>query len=280
MNCYSCNSFDTCDACDSDYYLHIIDNIYTCEDFCPVGYAIDHDSNPKSCVECHIPDCEMCPTLTTCIGCKSGYYLSSLIESISCEKICPEGYKPSHTLGTCDPCDTDSCEKCPEVYVMISEDPLICTLEIENCKYYEYKEESYICKECNIGYRLGSSGICDSCIDNYFNIDPSGLVCTPSILNCLDHDLSKEPLQCNTCEKGYKLDSSYHCSSCEVGLPITQKDPVCVRSIRNCKEYEMFENNWICISCEVGYDIDDKKECAKCALGYIYDNNSSLECIL
>ncbi len=221
-----------------------------------------------------------------CDACKVGFYLSE--SKNECFILNCSAYEVDEDKHYCSECsigyqiDSDGkCNKCSDNYEIVSEDAFTCLPKIEHCSSYQTSEGGSKCQECKIGYKVGSSGLCDECEDGFILIESESLECKVGIYNCLDYEIYEEVLRCMTCKEGYSLDLNNECTLCDSNyMHHLQDTSICIREILHCLEYEVSKDTMVCIECEPAYNLDYNSQCITCAQGYIYMNNSISECVL
>lgn len=119
LNCLSCSSSSTCNACGTGYYLNA--TVITCNP-CSLGCSVCNQYSPSNCtsclsnyiydsnaytctsINCTLPNCLICSSLTVCSICKTFYYWDgsscSAGASITCENGA-SGILPTQCINSC-----------------------------------------------------------------------------------------------------------------------------------------------------------------------------------
>jgi len=149
---------------------------------CPPGTVL---INGK-CVNCNIPHCIECSSLTTCTECEPGYYLLNG-RCIRC---------PTNCLT----CSSGSvCTSCAPGYTLVNGK---CVKECPPC-----------CTACT--YNARGEPICTACLNNFVFVNGQCASCSigvPQCTNCRN-------CNCTRCAVGYYLHNSTSCLSCASAIP-------------------------------------------------------------
>lgn len=249
LNCEKCNSIDTCEFCNNNYYLqkdYLNINNSVCLNDCPENYY--KDSALRECIKCNIADCNICDN-NYCYMCSDNKYLLDYKECLS---ECPNGYtnsnyynpsndtlfystnlnkvsifnciKCNYPCQTCEDGNPNRCTKCldnlilnPEKNICSDSCPegqVLVKNECIHCKDSNCKscyEDGYICSICKDNYFLLGNSCVEQCPDMYYIENNSCLKCNENCFNCLDKNT------CINCDKNYYLFDNNCVSFCPEG---------------------------------------------------------------
>ena len=253
--CAKCTNFTSCTQCYAGSYLY--DN--ECVNKCPDG-TTSHDGIcsqcPNGCLKCNEKACFECHEtfniykgfcFASCIKPGTSFYDG---QCITCPKNCDTCSHPN----ICTTCFSGNFLQNDQCYP----DDSICDEEFgcHQCDMQSLKA----CIKCYPGYRLLSSGQCESCSkdcldcetsnkcnlckEGYFNQNGQCEQCSENCFQCSDST------SCTECFVGYALRNDGHCKKCE--------DPNC----GICDGY----TGEICYQCKFMHFLSDKK-CELCGMG-------------
>lgn len=140
----------------------------------------------NECVECEIPHCELCETLTTCAECEPGYYLLNG-RCIRC---------PAHCL-TCT--SGTVCTACEVGYSLVNGK---CVRACPSC-----------CTACT--HDIRGNPVCTACLNNFAYVNGECATCSVGIPHCTNC----RNCGCIKCANGYYLHNSTSCLSCASAIP-------------------------------------------------------------
>lgn len=149
---------------------------------CPPGTVLVGEE----CVECSIPNCISCDSLTTCTECEAGYYLLNG-RCIRCPTECL-----TCTSGTV-------CTSCAPGYTLVNGR---CMRACPSC-----------CTSCT--HDIRGNPVCTSCLNNFVYINGACSTCSVGIPHCVNC----RNCACTRCETGYYLANATRCASCESAIP-------------------------------------------------------------
>ena len=153
---------------------------------CPPGTFF----NGETCVGCTLPNCANCSSLTTCVECNPGYYLSN---------------------GICLPCPPSCltcisgivCTSCPPGFVIRNGR---CVRPCPAC-----------CPTCT--YDANGNVRCLSCLTGFVFNGAQCLSCSVGIPGCIKCD----NCACTQCAEGYYKYNSTQCRLCSITMPFCEK---------------------------------------------------------
>ncbi len=278
---YRGDSEGKCNLC-SPGYVNVLDSPYTCvlkidncieyiktdTDWkclkCDEGYfAFEVSINKIVCAEVinRCSDYILEDLHLICNSCELGFHLSEskdeclILNCLAHRKDADKEYCSQCSIGY----QIDSvgkCNRCSENYERASEDPFTCIPKIINCLYYLQSELGYICKECKMGYKLGSSGLCDECESSYALVSGT---CYPKINLCSRYISENETIYCSDCHKDAMFDCGSSCNMakkciCKYGFYMSSGQ-VCEVCPNHCKSCDIESENLKCLDCEAGYNL-------------------------
>jgi len=109
-------------------------------------------------VQCNTANCVTCTSLTFCLSCAAGKYLTNTNTCASC-------------ISNCLSCTSASnCQTCANYYYFTTSCVINCT-SISNCNACYVNGSSLICSTCLSGYSLASN-LCSSVCGNGYRLAP------------------------------------------------------------------------------------------------------------
>jgi len=153
------------------------------------------------CVDCTIPNCVNCTTLTTCGECAPGYYLNNA-------KLCSKC--PAKCL-TCT--SATQCTACKNGYVLNNQGQ--CVSPCPAC-----------CPDCT--FDVSGNPVCKTCIGSFVFQNGVCKTCSAAIPNCQNC----RNCVCERCAMGYFLQNGLTCKSCAIAIPnceVCSSGTVCIK---------------------------------------------------
>ena len=258
-NCLRYSSISSCEECSFNFYL---ENSSTCSQITLIPNCIQYDGTASTtrCLECvsamyssesecldrvdskSISNCDQTdPFEDQCLECRDNYQLS--FDKLSCLE------KVSNCRTNKEYQDKMVCQECSDEFYLSDQDTCL-RGQVSFCKEYlsdpntcltcknEYYLENGLCKkhdpiaECET-FSPSQANTCTSCGGNFYNYWViSRCKEYTQIPHCLEYN-ELPPIACNTCEKGYYLESN----QCRL------------IQIPNCQEYE----GGNCLECKSDY---------------------------
>ena len=256
--CTICNSAANCVACQTGFYLNVV------------------DGSNAACQQCHFMNCLSC-TISACTICASGFFLDAptgtckpcvpgcpvCTDGSSCS-VCPTGFFAN--AGKCAPCNLN----CASCYLDGSNNNL-CNFCVDNF-YLDSSTNS--CKQCSANcVTCSSSTACSTCGTNYYVNDQKACQnCVPNCATCTNGN------SCSQCFAGYYFDSIQRacvtcadplcasctatgCVTCDAGL-FTNSTGSCVNCSPNCGSCNSLA---ACYGCNPGYFVEPADgQCKSC----------------